>query len=287
MIPKQFEDWINYAKPFLGYMHEWLRAVKFLLDSDLDYVEIVSGTEGSGKSVFALLKMVWLLENARAGEIELNEHQLELWEDENYEKLAKEYIFLSAKDFLKAVNGSEKHYERAVIILDEAGRELFARESMQKVNRLLVKFFITARFLNNIYFLCVPNPKYLDIYLREERSHLISWIVLGIDYESYHPRTKRRLISIPRLVYQYFNDKYGWRWLTLNILRFDPDGELAHELASWKKSVPYAGIYELPPNIPTKLWAFYNGLWEAYHRLKKDTGFREFLDEVTEKLGEE
>jgi len=296
MIPEHFKDWRLTHQRFLNYMENWYKFVKHTIRSDLDYIEIVSGTEGSGKSTFAIFKMIWLLENAKreldSGEVEylpINQHQLKLWEDGDFSSLVQEYIFLSAKDFLHKIWAyRQQRYKNAIIIIDEAGRELFARESMRKVNKLLVKFFITARFLNNIYFLCVPKPKYLDIYIREERANLISWIVLGMDYSWPTPRSKRKLISIPRIAFQVLMEKYGWHWIAINVLSFpSEDSKFAQELNAWRASLPFVGIYDLPPNMATKLKFFYQELMEAYAELKSGEGFAQFLDEVEESLEDE
>jgi len=273
---------------FDEYLQHWCHIVANFQKKDLDFVEVVAGTEGSGKSTFALYKMMQYLRFAHENDIKLNDFQMQLYENKEWKALMFNYVFLSAREFLEAIYEEPWRYKRAVILIDEAGRDMFSREAMGKINKLLTKFFITSRFLNNLYFLCVPKPKYLDIYLREERSYLISWILLRVHYDKqeHAMHDSRTLLSIPRVAFQYLIEKYGWRKLMIKILRLEIE-DIEQVINRWRSSLPIVGIYPIPPNLHYRLHPDpleSTRIWQEYLRVKTNEGFYDFLLEVKEKL---
>ena len=109
----------------------------------------------------------------------------------NY-KLTNEQICEDINSFLKALKDAHKG---DVIIFDEAGTNLFSREAMTSINRILVKAFMISGLKNVCIILCIPSFFLLDSYIRNHRIDLLFYIPRRGKFKVYSSR-RAKLISL-------------------------------------------------------------------------------------------
>jgi hypothetical protein len=126
--------------PFLEFIKDRIRHNKNCI------IVIVGGT-GSGKS-WAALSLAEALDPE--------------FTTDNITFSAKKFIKLIRKDFPPG----------SVLMFDEGGVDLSAREFMSKKNRILSKILQTVRYKNHIIILTVPDLKFIDTHARK-LAHLI------------------------------------------------------------------------------------------------------------------
>lgn len=148
-----------------------------LRKANIDRVYIVDGTEGSGKSFFAM-QMMAVLEPTLL---------------DNPEKFVDRIVF-TPEDFLDKV----RTIKNGVIIFDEAFRGLSSRSALSKVNRQLVQALMEMRQQNNIVFIVLPSFFMLDIYPAMLRSNGLFNIYVAKDsgrriWQGYNKQDKNRL----------------------------------------------------------------------------------------------
>lgn len=127
------------------------------LKNDFDYLLVIDGYEGTGKSRLALdisYFYRWIVFGRVLDEVNvtLSPHQV-----------AKSMYHFSSKD---------THYE--TIVFDEGGSVLFSREAMSKQMRSFVKIFKVARMMNWFLIVVAQNITWIDPYIRKHR--LTGWI---------------------------------------------------------------------------------------------------------------
>jgi hypothetical protein len=118
-----------------------------------DQITIVTGYEGSGKSVLAsqISTMV-------SPEMSIN------------------HVGYEPKDLIKIF----KNIKRGdTIWLDEGALFLFSRNSLKKENKILVELLSIVRQLNLHLVICVPNFFILDTYLRDHRVNSLFHVVVN------------------------------------------------------------------------------------------------------------
>ena len=145
----RFKSWLM-KKEHIGYHFDyflWLHAYgiyKKINGKDNDHFTCISGVEGCGKSVLALLLSSTVSPT-----------------------FSMKHICFSIQDFFDIVNTAEKG---DTILLDEGAVFLFSREATSKDNRKVVKSFNLMRQLNLHILVCIPNYMNMDTYIREHRA---------------------------------------------------------------------------------------------------------------------
>ena len=127
-----------------GYLKPNLDSIKKLVKKDWDFVFIVDGMEGGGKSTFAL--------------------QIALYLDPT---LNLDRVVFDSEEFEKAVLKAEKYQS---IIYDEAITGLYSREAMQYINTTLTKLLAQIRQKNLFIFVILPSFFDLDKYVSMWRA---------------------------------------------------------------------------------------------------------------------
>jgi len=117
-----------------------------------DLVNIVDGTEGSGKSLWTIQQF----------------YNLEPSAFETPEKFVSRIAF-TPDEFFDLV----RTVKNGVIIFDEAFRGFSSRAALSKVNRKLVQALMEMRQNNNIVFIILPSFFLLDIYPAMLRSNFL------------------------------------------------------------------------------------------------------------------
>jgi len=140
------KNYLKYTKKNLDGIKEFCERFK------QDWVFVTSGYEGSGKSTLTLQEATYLNEK--------------FYPSRNGAWNIKDFILLNKK--FRKQRGE-------VIFLDESARMFLGKESAQKANILLVKIFISNRSFGLFHFLNIPNPFYLERYLREFRIRTLNY----------------------------------------------------------------------------------------------------------------
>jgi hypothetical protein len=150
-----------------AYLDKIRKRIKFY---DYDSFIVVCGHERYGKSTFAAQLGDYISEG----------------------KLTNAQICEDISSFLDALKNSHKG---EVIIFDEAGTNLFSREAMTSMNRILVKAFMISGLKNVCIILCLPSFFLLDSYIRNHRINLLFYIPKRGKFKVYSAR-RAKLISI-------------------------------------------------------------------------------------------
>lgn len=144
----------------------FLDSVKEIITTkDYDWIHIVVGPEGIGKSSLA-----W----------SLCKH---IDPDFNISK-----IVFSYKELADAISKSRPGN---AILIDEGALVFYSRDSMVNVNKKAIKFMTAIRSYNQFIVICVPNFWLLDKYLRDHRIKTVSRVVKRGWVFEYSPRTVR------------------------------------------------------------------------------------------------
>ena len=126
-------------------------SIKKSLLNDFDAITVITGYEGSGKSVLA---------SQIATTVSPSFH--------------KGLVGYDPEDLARMVNDLQKG---DTIWIDEGGLFLFSRDSTKGANKILIKFLTICRQLNVHVIICVPNFFILDTYLRDHRVKYLFHIV--------------------------------------------------------------------------------------------------------------
>ena len=148
---KHFKKWMMKRKG-RGYLFDYLLIWKCYnisksLADDYDHFMIIAGKEGTGKSTLAIQICSWI-------DLSFNPKR----------------ICFNIRQFLKEL--AERKPAQAIQI-DEAGLDLFSREAMNYMNRLLIKTFMIIRQRRLFVCLCLPNFHILDSYVRDHRVNTL------------------------------------------------------------------------------------------------------------------
>lgn len=145
---KGFRRWLE-TKEWIGYHADyllWFQAYqinKKLNQKDNDHFTIISGLEGSGKTVLGMILAVMVSPT-----------------------FSMKHICFSIQDFLNIIDEAQPG---DTILLDEGAIFLFSREAMGKDNRKVIKLFNLIRQLRLHIIVCIPRFKTIDSYVREHR----------------------------------------------------------------------------------------------------------------------
>ena len=168
-----------------GYLKPNLDSIKKLVKKDWDFVFIVDGMEGGGKSTFAL--------------------QIALYLDPT---LNLDRVVFDSEEFEKAVLKAEKYQS---IIYDEAITGLYSREAMQYINTTLTKLLAQIRQKNLFIFVILPSFFDLDKYVSMWRARgLFNIYTKNFQrgyFAFYDYATKRDLYILGKKYYNYHMKK--------------------------------------------------------------------------------
>lgn len=128
-----------------------------------DWVNVVSGGEGGGKSTLSLEEAVLFNPN-------FNPKEHGAWNLKQFIELSRKYR-------------KEPH---TIIFLDEAANLFLSKESAAKSNIILVKLFISNRSFQHHYILNIPSIFWLEKYIREFRIRSLNYV--WIDWKNIEDR---------------------------------------------------------------------------------------------------
>lgn len=165
---KDKEDFINYfmERKDVGYCFDYFLIGQLyfiqrnVLDKNKDFVIVVVGREGWGKTTLG--------------------YQISSWLDPK--TFNNDRICFEADEVVYQWRHSPPF---SAIQIDEGGLMLFSREAMQKTGINIVKLFMTIRVKRFVNIICIPNYKNLDSYIKEHRVAMIIDIRRGYKYQGY------------------------------------------------------------------------------------------------------
>lgn len=136
------------GKKLVPYLNKYKKRIKF---HDFDFFVVVVGKERRGKSTLAAQLGYYMSDG----------------------KMPIENICMDMEEFTSALQRANKG---DVIIFDEAGTNLYSREAMTSINRMLTKAFMISGLKNICIILCIPSYFSLDSYIRTHRIDLLLFI---------------------------------------------------------------------------------------------------------------
>lgn len=140
--PQEKERWVIHER-----VKNNLLKIREKLRQDYDYILVISGREGSGKSTLAA-HCAYIVDPT------IN---------------ADRFCF-DGDEFLNQLTTANKYQ---AIIFDEAGTNLYSREAMTNMNRLITKALMLIRQKNLMLILCIPSFFVLDTYVRNHRVNAL------------------------------------------------------------------------------------------------------------------
>jgi hypothetical protein len=155
-----------------GYLYDKLVQYKNLINKDWDFMFVVDGMEGAGKSVFAQQLAKFLCKDFTVNE-----------------------ICFTPEEFIATINKAPKY---SAIVFDEGMRGSSSRAAMSSVNRMLNITFAEMRQRNLFVIIVIPSFFEMDKYPAIHRSRVLFHITTtkqlqrGI-YKAYHYETKKYL----------------------------------------------------------------------------------------------
>ncbi len=139
------------------------------LRRDSDFVLVIAGRKGEGKTTLAA-HCAYVVDPT----------------------ITADRFCFNADQFIKAVKKSEKYQ---AIVFDEAGINLYSREAMSGMNRVLTKTFMVIRQMNLFLILCIPSFFVLDTYIRDHRVNCLIHIERRGRFRAWNA-TGAKLVSI-------------------------------------------------------------------------------------------
>ena len=127
-----------------GILENNLRSAQQLIKEDWDFLYVVDGDVGTGKSVFSQ-QMAYLVSDGQFG---------------------LDQICFDAQQFRSAVLNADRYQ---AIVFDEAFRGLAGRSSLSKINKEIVQLLNEIRQKNLFIFIVLPSMWDLDKYVTQHR----------------------------------------------------------------------------------------------------------------------
>lgn len=176
-----------YMSPILR--KELAKIQHLVLNKDRDWVGVVDGDEGSGKSVLAL------------------QICKELDPTFNVER-----VVYNAEDFIAAI---KKAHKGQAILLDEGYASINARASLSEVNRALVGLATEMRQRNLFVVICIPSFFDLDKYFAIHRSRALFHVYFNANgdrgqFVVYPKSAKKLLYLFGKKNYSYAEPHSPW-----------------------------------------------------------------------------
>jgi len=157
------------------YIHHWrkigLQHIRKLLRKDFDYVEVVAGYEGFGKTTLAIQDAYFV-----------------------DKKFSIDRVCLSGEEFIEVVQKAPRY---SAVVLDEAGPAMFSRDAIRGLNKTLAKLFMVVRHKNLFLVLVLPNFHFIDYYIRVHRISSLT-LVLGRGKFAVYNKAKVRNLTTMR-----------------------------------------------------------------------------------------
>lgn len=119
-----------------------------VLDRDKDFVCLVTGGEGNGKSSLAV-------EMAR-------------YVDKEFD--VQKQVAMSYEDVIRTADELD---EGQALVIDEGIEMLLSRNHAKKKNKIILEWFREVRAKNLFFFICMPKFKEVDKPIRDDRAHTL------------------------------------------------------------------------------------------------------------------
>ncbi len=188
---KDFKEWMSEREKigicFDRYLIFQAYIICKMLKKQNDFVVVVIGREGSGKTTFST--------------------QLCSWVNPSF---SVERICLGSKETIQNLRATKTG---DALQIDEGGLSFFSREAMTTMNRAMVKIFMTIRLKSLFCVVCIPDLKSIDKYVREHRMALLVRVIGRGSYCAYVDEAIRKInqdlpqkkqISAIKVPKQYF-----------------------------------------------------------------------------------
>lgn len=147
----------------------FLDAVRdIIIKKDYDWIDIITGPEGVGKTSLAANKCRYI--------------------DPTF-RLDKDTAF-SYDDMVRMI---KKSYPGKAVLIDEGALIFFSRDYAGTSTKDAVKMLTTMRAFNLFVAICIPNFWIIDKYIREHRGRTLSRVIHRGWYWHYGPRKTRNL----------------------------------------------------------------------------------------------
>lgn len=191
---------------------------KILIFND-DQVLLICGDEGKRKSTFTTATYCEVAR--KRGEIPNKDFLCYSWEEyrianlfglkyaleklvdkEQAVKLLADYGIsdLYAPEYQKIWDKKLNIKKGDILIFDEAGTQINARDAMSSVNKDFNSLMISNRFIGLFHFLNVPKPMSLDVYPREQRARGMVWCCAKYNQDITERKSR---------IYYYTKDTYS------------------------------------------------------------------------------
>lgn len=170
-----------------GMLHKQLTKNVFVKvkKKDRDWVVVIDGEEGSGKSVLAF--------------------QIAKILDPNF---SVDNVAFTANDFIRIVKNAKKF---SCVVFDEAFTGLSSRASLSEMNRLLVSLMMEMRQRNLFIIIVMPTFFMLDKYAVLHRARGLFHVKLRNDkrgYWNYYPKKKMKVLYLKgKQYFEYHHTK--------------------------------------------------------------------------------
>jgi len=219
-------------KAFNFHFWHMLLTIIGRLKKDFDYMLIIDGYEGTGKSRFAL-SLAYFYKHIVFGE-----------------KFVDANLALSpldvANSFLEFAGNDEKLQP---IIFDEGGTVMFSRDAMSKFGKRIIKVLKVARMMNWLLIVVAQNISWVDPYIRFHR--VTGWVhIKSRGYATYVPG--KVLKEREEFLARHFNpDKLANKLphYDFGFSDFDFDEEILQWYMERKKNYVSLMINEMRDNI--------------------------------------
>ena len=178
-----------------NWMYDQLMKIeKLITKKDRDYVLIVDGEEGGGKSTIA--------------------SQIAYCVDPTFEQ---KRMCLTPDEFVNAIQDAKKGQ---AVVFDEAFTGLASRHALGRINKLLVELMMEMRKKNLFVIICIPSVFYLEKYvaLHRARGLLHTYFSNGKPGQ-YFVYNQKRL----RQLYLFGKRKMSYSYPTIRIMKRFPN----------------------------------------------------------------
>jgi len=155
------EKFLEQMKPAFDFIHS------FILKKDKDWITLITGYEGCGKSTLGLL--------------------LCLGVDPEF---VIDRVCFSPEEFKKVVKNSKRGQ---AVLIDEGALLFYSRDSMKTETKDIIKLFTAMRQYNLFVIICVPNPLLIDKYLRDYRIRNVVRIVKTGRFFIYNQKNSQKI----------------------------------------------------------------------------------------------
>jgi len=151
------------------YTNELKRTVDMCKKYKLDWLTIVMGDEGGGKTTFSI-------KSALEVDPKFNLKNQMVYNLEEFAKTTLKFMGEKKEDVQKLRS----------IIWDEAVDSLFSRNYSSPIQKDLIRLYIKNRSLQHFTFINIPSPFYVDLYLRAHRAKCMAYC--WMDRENFNKR---------------------------------------------------------------------------------------------------